>query len=165
MSRADSKLPEVATPHVGGVRVTRHVLDLEAGSLAWLARRVGRRLNRWLKQCPEEIRGHLIEWKQGVPVSVPMLNASGDPIMVPALPDGEFRENWRWYQTTILGLLKEQRERAKLTPKNGAPILTDEEYQAELRVLVAESVRSMPEDELRELLAARTAKAPIEAKP
>ncbi len=165
MSKAESKLPEVTTPVIGGVRITRHVLDLEAGSLAWLARRVGRRLQRWLKQCPEEIQGFRIEWKQGQPVPVPMLHPNGEPVMVPALPDGEFRETWRWYQATILGLLKEQRERARLAPGKGAPIISDEDYAVALRELVAEQVRTLPENELHELLAARANPEPIEVKP
>ena len=145
----------MTAPTIGGVQIRRHVLDLEAPSLAWLARRVGRRLQRWLKQTPDDIQGHQIEWVQGTPVSKPMLHADGSPVMVPCLPDADFRENWRWYQATILGLLKEQRERAKLTPKNGAPALSDEEYEAALREMIAETIRTMPAAELETLLEAR----------
>lgn len=162
MSRASSKLSAVATPSVGGVSVKRHVLELEASSLAWIARRVGRRLARYLRNLPYEIQGHQLQFVQGQAVPVPMLNALGEPIMVPALPDGEFRENWRWYQTSILGLLKEQRERAKLTPKNGGAVLSDDEYQEALADLVRQSLAAMPDDELEQLLATRRKAAPIE---
>ncbi len=37
--------------------------------------------------------------------------------------------------------------------------ISDEDYQAGIRELVAEAVRTMPEAELRELLAAREKKA------
>ncbi len=155
MSRVSSKLPSVATPTIGGVSIKRHVLDLEAGSLGWITRRVGRRLSRWLRSTPEEIQGFLIKWEEGRPVPVPMLDLEGKPIMVPCLPDSEFRETWRWYQNALLGLLKEQRERAKLTPKNGAPALTDEEYEAAHREMVAESIRTMSDGELEAMLMER----------
>lgn len=152
----------VATPALGGVTLRRHILDLETGHLMHITRRIGRRLGRWLRETPELVPGFRAIWEEGHVSLHPLLHPDGSPVMVPSIPDEAFRESYKLYSSTILGLLREQRERAKLTPKNGAPVITDEEYAAELRVLVAESVRSMPEDELRALLEARTAKAPIE---
>ena len=61
-----------------------------------------------------------------------------------------------------MDLLREQRERAKLVAGKGAVAISDEDYQAGIRELVAEAVRTMPEAELRELLAAREPKKAIE---
>lgn len=77
-------MQRIETPEVGGVRIHRHRLDCEAIRLTRLARRVGQRLDRWLKQHPDEV------------------------------PDKDDIEIWKWYQRTIAGLLAEQRARAVL---------------------------------------------------
>lgn len=155
MSRAAAKLPSVATPSVGGVSVKRHVLDLEAAKFAWITRRLGQRLHRWMRNTPEMIQGFQIEWTAQGPISKPILDEHGQPVMVPCLPDGEWRDSYKLYGQSLLGLLKEQRARAMLTAKTGAPPLTEEEYEASLRELVADTLRKMPQGELDELLAAR----------
>lgn len=155
MSRAAAKLPSVATPSLGGVAIKRHVLDLEAATFAWITRRLGQRLHRWMRNTPEMIQGFQIEWTPQGPVSKPILDEHGEPVMVPCLPDSDWRESYKLYGASLLGLLKEQRERAKLGAKTGAPPLTDEEYESSLRELVADTLRKMPQGELDELLAAR----------
>ncbi len=141
----------MATPEVGGVQVARHVLDVETERLLHLARRVGLRLRTWARQMPTERAAVLNidgEW-------IPVLDDEGKPVMMPLIPDKEFRENAEWYSKSILGLLKEQRERAKLTPNNGGAPIDDETFELELADLARQTIREMPEAELAKLLAER----------
>ncbi len=137
MSKAISGIPAVATPTIGGVTLQRHVLDLEAASVAWTLRKLGNRIRWWFNSTKLE---H-------------------------TLPDSEVRETIVIWRDGVLRLLAEQRERAKLKPGKGAPIISDEDYAVALRELVAEQVRTLPESELHELLAARANPEPIEVKP
>lgn len=161
---SSSGIGAVTTQAIGGVSVKRHVLDLETGHMMHITRRIGRRLTKWLRETPELVPGFRAIWEEGHVSLHPMLHPDGSPVMVPSLPDEMFRESYKLYASTLLGLLREQRERAKLTSKNGALPISDEDYQAGIRELVAESIRSMPEAELRELLAARE-QAAIEVQP
>lgn len=135
--RADVSLTAVETPTIGGVVLRRHILDLEAASLALALRKLGNRIRFWFRQTHAES----------------------------TLPDAEVRETIILWRDGVLDMLKEQRERAKLKPGKGAPIISDEEYATALRELVAEQVRTLPENELHELLAARAKPEPIEVKP
>lgn len=155
MSKASAKLPAVQTPTHGGVTLRRHVLDLEAAKLTWINRRVGQRLSRWLRGAPELVQGFTHEWEDGHPVTTPMLEKDGSPVMVPLLPDEPFRESWKIYASTTLGLLREQRERAKLGAKTGAVVLSDEEMQAALEEMLEVELKAMPEEKLQRILAAR----------
>jgi hypothetical protein len=128
--------PSVAIAEIGGVRIHRHVLEREAATLACTLRKLGVRIRYWLRATDEH----------------------------KPLPDETLIASWNVWQSGILGLLKEQRERAKLTPKNGAAVLTDEEYQEALSDLVRQSLAAMPDDELEQLLAMRRKAAPIEVK-
>lgn len=98
--RPTSAFPAVPTsfpsaPSISGVSVRRHTLTAQAEQLTSLTGRIGRRLNHWL-------RTH----REGV-------------------PSAEFFEAYRYYQAALLGLLREQRERARL----GCKPMSDEEYE------------------------------------
>lgn len=69
---------------VGGLVVGKHTLNKQATQLESLCGRIGRRLSYWLRA------------NQGL------------------LPSAEFLEAFRYYQAALLGLLREQRERAAL---------------------------------------------------
>lgn len=121
--------------------------------------RLGGRLRYWLRGVPAEVpimRGYGEE-------ATPVLDAKGEPVMQPVMPDKDWRETYDLYTKSVLGMLKEQRERAKLVAagKGGLP-LTDAEADAELAELVRDSIRSMPPDELRALLAERVIDVPPE---
>lgn len=70
-------------------------------------------------------------------------------------PSRDFCRALQRYQATFTTLLTEERERIKLRllmNKAGEGMLTDEEYEQELRHLAAESLGTLPVDELhREL--------------
>ncbi len=108
-------LPLVETPDVGGVRLRRHVLDVQASALAHLAKRLRSRLAITLRRLPED-----------------------------ALPDKEWRDNFELYEKTVMDLLKEQRMRAAMpkpgpdAPEAGAPLTPEEE--AELAELAREAI-------------------------
>lgn len=82
--KAAPDVPQVMSAAVGGLVVGKHTLTSQSKLLESLCGRVGRRLSRWLTE------------HQG------------------ALPDQQWVEAYRYYQATLLGLLKEQRERARL---------------------------------------------------
>lgn len=135
-NRPIAGMTALASTEVGGVRIHRHVLELEAATLACTLHKLGVRIRYWFRSTDEH----------------------------KPLPDETLIASWNVWQSGTLGLLKEQRERAKLTPKNGAALLTDEEYQATLADLVRHSLQSMPDDELEQLLAMRRKAQPIEVK-
>lgn len=82
--KAAPDVPQVMSAAVGGLVVGKHTLTSQSKLLESLCGRVGRRLSRWLTQHQGE------------------------------LPNAEWVEAYRYYQATLLGLLKEQRERARL---------------------------------------------------
>jgi hypothetical protein len=96
------------------------------------ARRIGRRLERFLREYPDDPPAGWVLWAAD------------------------------YEQRFVFSALKEQRERAKLTPKNGAALLSDEEYEAALGDLVRASLDKMSEAELEQLLAERRKPKPIE---
>ena len=111
--------------------------------MAHLAKRMRRRLNWWLKKS--ELKG----------------TGGGGPI-----PDEDWRLTMREYSTAVLGLLREQRERARMAhasfAKGQAAVLTDQDYEAELASLAKEAIRMMPKSDLKALLKERV---DIEVKP
>lgn len=73
-------------------------------------------------------------------------------------PSRDWARSFGNYSTGVRGMLQEQRERARLkllAGKAGQVPLTDEEYEAELKQLAMDSVRELPEQELRAELARR----------
>lgn len=128
MSRVSSKIPSVATANVGGVHITRHILELEAASMAWSLHRLGLRIKQWFRQTRSKAGEAVVFPDQGQLMCIAEYNRG------------------------VLGLLREQRERAKMGAKTGAPPLDDEAFEKGVQELVAHAVRTMPEAQLRELL-------------
>lgn len=143
-----SQLGATSCPELGGVAIRRHVLDIEAGNMMHLARRLGLRLRRWLRTMPQDVPAvRMVRVEGGGAVAVPICGPDGNQLMMPLLPDSEFRETAEMYERIVRGLLVEQRLRAVLKP-NARPALTDDEAEAEL----AAYVRSLPEAMRAELL-------------
>jgi hypothetical protein len=148
----------VATPVVGDVQIRRHQLDLEAGSLVRMCARIRKRLNRWLREMPEEIAamrdmGRVDD--KGKPILEPVCGPDGKPLLEPFLPGEDWRELFRWYQTATLGMLKEQRERAKLQAGKHKLPVDDATFDAQLHELARMAVLEMPKAELEALIRAR----------
>lgn len=99
MARPRSSFPPVPASSVGGVAVGEHTLTKQAEQLEKLNRRIGQRLDLWLRNHPG------------------------------ALPDGDFVEAYRYHSASLIGLLKEQRERAR----DGGPPVPTEVLVAQLR--------------------------------
>jgi hypothetical protein len=72
-----------------------------------------------------------------------------------AMPDEDWRENFRMYTVAVATLLKEQRERAKMVPGCGAPAMDDEAFDVEIRELARQAVFEMPKAELEVLIRKR----------
>jgi hypothetical protein len=142
----------MATADVAGVRIVRHPLEREAERLMGITNRLGARLRFWLRKVPAEVPVMTGEGEDARPAIGP----DGGQIMQPVMPDRDWRETYDLYQRSVLGMLKEQRERAKLVGagKGGLP-LSDAEADAELAELVKASIREMPAEELQALLAER----------
>jgi hypothetical protein len=110
-ARAGHGFPNVTTRPIEGIYVGTHTLTKQAEQLESLTRRVGARLSYWLNQTNVER----------------------------PLPSAEWIETFRYYQAAVLGLLKEQRERAKL--KAGEDI-TDAELQKQFREELAKALET-----------------------
>lgn len=128
--------PSHGTGFHGGHGKTK-TLVRATSSLAFLAQKLSCRLRYWMRET-----------------QIDKISGSGP------IPDQDWRETFDLYQKTVLGLLKEQRERQKLTDavikKGGAAVLTSGEYDAELMSLARETVLGMPQDQLDALIAERT---------
>lgn len=148
-----AQLAAVATPDIGGVRVRRHVLEVETERIMNLVRKVGYRLRHWLRTMPEDRVA--MRFDRETNTHYPVLDPNGNPLTEPLVPDKDWLENAEWYSKTMLGLLKEQRERARLAPKDGALAIDDATLEAELDALTIERIKTMPEEEFRKLLAER----------
>lgn len=106
--RIRTGLPPVPTITLESVTVGLHDLTKQSKMLESICRRVGQRLSWWLHRSLEDARRAV-------------------PPETPPLPSEAFLEAFRYYQAALLGLLKEQRERAKL--QGDAP--TEEQLQAQ----------------------------------
>lgn len=104
MARPTSEFPTVPNVSIGGVTLTiaTHTLSKQAAQLASITARIGRRLDRWLRTNPDGI------------------------------PSPEFFEAFRYHQAALLGLLREQRERAKLAAGESESVPT-EQLEAQLK--------------------------------
>ena len=71
------------------------------------------------------------------------------------LPSEAFLATFKEAGIVVLGLLKEQRERAKLKPGNGAPAIDDATFEKQLGELVRQTIVTMPKRELDELMRLR----------
>lgn len=164
MGKPSAGMISVATPTIGDVQIKRHALDVEAASLTRMCSRVRKRLNRWLREMPTEIAALREMGKfddRGKPILEPVCGPDGKPLLEPFLPGEDWRELFRWYQSATLGLLKEQRERAKLGAGKGAPPVSDEVFEAEIRELAQAAVLEMPKAELEALLRMRAIDVPV----
>lgn len=157
MSTDNAKPLTVRTPEIGGVTLRRHLLDREAAGLAKLAQRLGKRLRLWLKRMPDVEAKRVVgrDPETGVNLEEPITGADGQPVIVPWIPDSDWRDNYDLYTKVVVALLKEQRERAKLVPKNGATPVSDEVFEAQLKELAIKALDEMPRSELEKLLAER----------
>jgi hypothetical protein len=100
--RPHNRFPPVTTPMIGGVTVGKHTLTAQAEQLESITGRIGRRLSHWLRT-----------------------NRDG-------VPSAEFFEAFRYYQAALLGLLREQRDRARLAAGERESVPT-EVLEAQLR--------------------------------
>lgn len=103
--------------------------------MAHLARRIGMRLRRWL-----------------VSTELP-IDAPGQPVQAEPLPSETTIKLMQWYSGAVLGLLREQRERAKMN--KGVPQMSDEEFRAEQAAVEKELRDAMSVEELERILAER----------
>jgi hypothetical protein len=127
MNKTKSMEAVIAQP-IGGVVLTRHPLEVEAARLAGLTRRLGKRLMYRHRR-----------------------------MLADAVPDEDWRESYKLYRDAVLGLLKEQRERARLPPGSRPPTVSDEDFEREIKALAAQAVQELPQDELDRLLEDRRA--------
>jgi hypothetical protein len=119
--RPTSRFPEVPIVELGGVAVGRHTLTAQAELLESIVGRIGRRLNHWLRT-----------------------NRDG-------VPSADFFEAFRYYQAALLGLLREQRERAELELKRTSDAamrrLDDAQLEATLRAELLKAAHTYTPEE------------------
>lgn len=111
---------------LGSYDVSKDVLHQETIRLAAITMRVGRRLKNYIGKLGDH-----------------------------ATPDEDTRETMRWYKDTVLGLLKEQRERARLAAAAGVPELSEPEYDKAIAALKREALLEMSDEEMAKLMAER----------
>lgn len=114
-------------PGVEGQRL--HALDRETSRFAGLTRRLGRRLSYALKRFED----------------------------AQAIPDSDWSETYRLYSASMLGLLREQRERGKLAMLSGAPVLSEAEHAEALEAFRRDTVLNMSDEDMEKLAAERKA--------
>lgn len=106
--------------------VSKEMLTVETGRLAVIMARVGKRLKNYIGKLGPDV-----------------------------LPDPDTMESARWYSATVLGLLKEQRERGLLAAKAGLAELSEAEHAEALEAFRRETLLAMSDDELERLKAER----------
>jgi hypothetical protein len=112
--RPKDGLPALPSISLDSVVVGTHDLTLQSKQLESICRRVGKRLNYWLTRTAR------------------LNTAAGNPVDEEPLPSPEFLEAFRYYQAALLGLLKEQRERARLKGDEPTPEQLQAQFRAEL---------------------------------
>jgi hypothetical protein len=181
---ASGKAPSIAlapieNPDVGGVRFRKHPLEIEAGRLNQIAHRLGNRLLLWLRETEENgppgkarkpkmiklerVTGRDLE--TGETMREPVIDANGQEMLVPILPDDDFRETFKLYERAVRNLLVEQRARAAMGAGKGGAPLDDEKFNAGLNQLVQETIKQMPLSELREIIKARALDVDVPVSP
>jgi hypothetical protein len=128
---SDSYLPGLVTGHVHGVAIERNQLDVEVHRLAHLLRSAGVRLQRVFRETDADDGS-----------DVKPLPADHQPLL-------------EWHAKTTRWLLAEQRARAQLRPGTGLEVMSDAQYEAELRSLARDAVLEMADDDLASLLSER----------
>lgn len=171
---ASGKAPSIAlapieNPDVGGVRFRKHPLEIEAGRLNQIAHRLGNRLLLWLRETEENgppgkaRKPKMVEltrvvgrdMESGRLLTEPVVDSTGATMLVPILPDDDFRETFKLYERAVRNLLVEQRARAAMGAGKGGAPLDDAKFTAGLDALVRETIQQMPLSELREIIKAR----------
>ena len=138
----------------------QHPLDREAGKLLSVARRLRRRCE-WQLRIVERADMALIDKaKRELPDELASLAIDAlDPATIAKLPP-----DWAWtfkaYADTVLALLREQRQRARLglhiaKMRGGSAPLTDEEFRRELSTIAREELLSMSPAVFADLVNAR----------
>jgi hypothetical protein len=125
------ELPEVQNPDVHGIVLPKRLLAAQVALMFEANYMLGLRLRQSIAEL--------------------------DPGKLPSM---EWRDAYRVYQAATRGLMAEQRWRAKMAAKGaaaGGALLSDEEYEAELRATAREAIMEMPDSDLNELLLAREA--------
>lgn len=157
MAVSTATVAALVQPEIDGVRLKRHPLELEASRSLQIAKRVGRRLVRWIRVLErEEVTLQRVvgrDPESGRDLFEDVKNAEGEPIMVPVLPDEDFRKSWDLYERTVRSLLAEQRMRYAMVREQ--PPITDEQYKRDLAELARDAVLNMPRAELEQLLRQR----------
>jgi hypothetical protein len=149
----------VATPTIEGVAFARAALQIEAQRSLGIARRVGRRLVRWLRETDrqEEVLERIVgrDPETGRDIREPVYTAEGKTILVPVLPTDDVRKAWDLYERTVRNLLSEQRARATMNDGKGAVPVDDATFDARLAELAKAAVLEMPRAELEAILRQR----------
>lgn len=108
-------LPSVPSVTLGDVTLGSHSLTKQAERLESVCARIGRRLDYWLRRTMRDT-----------------MKTHGSEIEAP-LPSEEFLEAFRYWQAALLGLLKEQRERAVLQGDQPSPEQLQAQFAEELK--------------------------------
>lgn len=103
--------------------VSKNVLHAETTRLASIMTRVGRRLKNHIGK----------------------LDGRG-------VPDEGTRETLRWYKDAVLGLLKEERERARFAAASGLNEIPEAEHQEALDAFRRETMLEMSDEEMAKLV-------------
>lgn len=126
-------------------RRKRPSLDVETERSVHLLRRLGQRARRWLIAHEEEL----------TVVEIIGRTEQGEPIEREVVVPADVIDAVKVHAKGVVDLLREQRERAKLKPL--APVLSDAEFETELRELALETLRTLPQEEFERLALARGA--------
>jgi hypothetical protein len=117
MARPVSAFPAIAVTSINGVSVGVHTLTKQAERLESICNRVGIRLSWWLRTTMQSKE----------------------------MPSAEFLEAFRYYQAALLGLLKEQRERARLA--DGGAARSEAELEAQFKAELRKALSSFTPEE------------------
>ncbi len=159
----DGHTPRPSRPAKLGFQRTEK-LSREVSRALHIVKRIGIRLERAVVEAPDLVPMiRIVKDDDGRPHQVPELDAAGQPVMTPWLPDEEWRRTMATHWNVVRTLLVEQREWSKMQPPE-APV-DDATAIAELRHLAAEAIRAMPRAELDRLLRERDALDVAEVKP
>ena len=120
-----SVLPSVVTPKIEGVSVARAPLERAVVRMFRNGRRIGRRIEKWLKENPDAELPHWVIWGAD------------------------------YEQRFTFAALREQRERAKMTPGKGAPAMDDATFAKKMRDLAQKAILEMSRNELAEVVSWR----------
>lgn len=116
MGRPRAQFPALVDVNIDGIVIGSHALTKNVERLERILNVVGRRLAHWLKSTADE----------------------------QPLPPEEWTENFKFYSSALTNLLKEQRERYRLTQHDQA---TPEQLQAQFREELQRALQSFTPQE------------------